>query len=260
MLAISLVRDIYGVASRPGDIGNDASLVIENRVDKGGFSHVGTTYDRNLDRILFTFALLWFEACGDRSEALRDCRLKFVEISPMGCRDAPLMIKAQLAEFGGIGICLCRVHLVRKEDHIPFFLSKESGEFAIDRVDSFPGIDNEQDKVRSMDRDIGLGPNLVGKTIIEEGADSSGVREFIGHLGFGDLSCNPVAGDSWLVVNDGNPSTREAVEDRRFTHVRTSDDGDLGEGATRHQIQDGYDQTRAIGGCPLSHTGILKAR
>ena len=102
----------------------------------------------------------------------------------------------------------------------------------VDGGEALVGIDDEEDDVGGGDGDIDLEGDLLGKAIIEGGADAAGIDDVAGDGG-GFAGCgDAIAGDTRLVVDDGDFPPGEAIEDGGFPDVRAANDGD-----GRHEVE-----------------------
>ena len=106
----------------------------------------------------------------------------------------------------------------------------------VDRVDPGAGVNDENNGISGVHRDTSLDGDLIGKSVVIESPDATGVDEFTGRLGARASRGNTIPRDSGHVVHDGDTTSHKAVEKRGFPDVGTSDDGDL-EWADRHCLR-----------------------
>ena len=118
------------------------------------------------------------------------------------------------------------IDFVDDEENGGFGFAELLSKSQIDGGEAFVGIDNEKDDVASGDGDIHLKGDLFGKAIIEGRADAAGIDDIAGDGSGFARRRDPVTGDARLIVDDGDFSPCEAIEDGRFPDVRAANDGD----------------------------------
>ena len=88
------------------------------------------------------------------------------------------------------------------------------------------GVDDEEDEVCSLHGDVRLDADLLVEPILDAAANAAGVDERTGDLGGRRRCGDTVAGDAWLVVDDGDLPPGKAVEEGGLPDIRASYDGD----------------------------------
>ena len=103
---------------------------------------------------------------------------------------------------------------------------QETGEGDVGRGQLGAAIYNHDDDGGFGEGDLGLEEDFGGDEFGVVGDDAAGVDEAgVGGLPL-DEAIDAVAGDSWLVANDGAARTCEAIEERRLADVGAAADGD----------------------------------
>ena len=120
------------------------------------------------------------------------------------------------------------VRLVGDTQHRLIDVAQPLGDFLIQGSESGAGVDDEQDHIRRLDARGDLIFDLLGQIV---GVfDSHPAR--IDQLKKAAIDIHQVrhaiARDSGHVVDNGQTSTGQPIEDAGFAHVRTTDNDDLG--------------------------------
>ena len=97
----------------------------------------------------------------------------------------------------------------------------------VNGVDPGTGVNDENNGVSGVHRDASLDGDLIGKSVVIESPDSTGVDEFTGRFSARASRGNTIPRDSGHVVHDGNTTSHKAIEERGFPDVGTSNDGYL---------------------------------
>ena len=142
--------------------------------------------------------------------------------------------KAQLEDLVGEVALARRVRLVRGDDDLPPGAAKQLRDLAIDRGQPLADVEQQDDHLRLVDRDAGLGLDgplgrILGTVQVEAGSVHHG--EFA-PAPVGD-AVKPVARQAGLRIHDGLAPAEDAVEQGRLADVRPADDGNDG---ARHDV------------------------
>ena len=90
------------------------------------------------------------------------------------------------------------------------------------------GIDDEEDQIGGLHRDVRLDGDLLAEAVIDGGADAAGVDQRASVDRGRGWRGDAVAGDARLIVDDRDFPPGKAVEEGGLSDVRTSDDGNGG--------------------------------
>ncbi len=144
---------------------------------------VGTAHDGDFDRIRQVGFLGCFFGKSESNQFLVKDFLQFPEVSSVGRREVDLRRETQGRELRGEGVGLGGVDFVHEEHHRSAARPEMPGDVPIDGVETLAGVDHEKNQVGRGDRDIGLGPDLLGETVRDDDPDPPGVAEFVGDPG-----------------------------------------------------------------------------
>jgi hypothetical protein len=244
-IGFDLERHVDRIASGAGDgTYNDTSGLGEG-INDGRLADIGPADDGKSKRFLAAGA---GAGTGGRRVFCRGNRRFGGEQRDGGIHeivDAPFVdrtdredsIETEFGEIGdGIGLA-CGIDLVGGDDDRFSALPQAAGDFAVEGHDAFASIDDEEDGVSGLDGEADLFQGGLDDGIADflapEQTDTACIHEGKGApapLGF---RADAVAGDAGLIVNDGDATPDEAIEECRFSHVRASNDGYEG----RHGIR-----------------------
>ena len=123
------------------------------------------------------------------------------------------------------GLAVLALALVGDQQHRLVGAADEIGEGAIGRRQSGAGIDHEQQRVRELDRGLGLllharGQRALGALVEARSVDD---REF--EIAEPRLAFAPVARDAGHVIDQRELPPDQPVEQGRFADIRPADDG-----------------------------------
>lgn len=117
---------------------------------------------------------------------------------------------------------------VGQQDHRAAPAAQPVGEMIVHRRDAGAAVDDEQHGSGFLHRRLGLQPHAAGDGlaigIFQAGRIDGGEFEIAEMCG----TLAAVAGDTGRVVDNGQPSSDQAIEQRRFADIRPADNGDLG--------------------------------
>lgn len=219
------IREIDCIAGGAGDFGNDGAFVLEDGVDQGGFAGIGFTNHCEFDPDLFcdfhAFFGLDVKGFDDRIDFIDE----FGEVAAVLRGNEHTVREAERGEIGEGGFVFVVIDLIEDEKDGWFGFAEFLGECLVDGGESFLGIDDEKDEIGRLHRDVGLHSDLFTKAIIERCADTAGIDEGTGMGGEGAGRGNAIAGHAWLIVDDGDFSTCEAVKEGGFPDIGATDDG-----------------------------------
>ena len=201
---------------------NDRALLAEQGVEQRRLAHVGAPHDRKRE-----FGLVGRNRAFGR-QALDDRVEQIARPLAVQRRDDNRFAESQSRELAGhLQLDAFRFGLVRGQDHRPARLAHDVHDVVVERRKTGRGVDDEDDDVGFVCRDLGLGARLArhivaaAHTRIDTGGVDDAERASVPL----DKRVKPVAGDAGFVVDDRKSLAREPVEERAFAHVRASDDG-----------------------------------
>ena len=148
----------------------------------------------------------------------------------MNCADGEHFLEAEPEKFVHVFFREARVHLVdRDQDGLaaaPQFLC----DFTVEGHNAFLHVDDKNNCARSFNGDFhlferGFDNDIFGFFAAQQ-TDAAGIHERERFSVPFSFHADAVARDTGLVVNDGNAPFDDAVEQRGFSDVGTTDDGD----------------------------------
>lgn len=226
------IRKIDRIASGAGDFGNDGPFVLEDGVDKRGFSGVGFADHCEFDPDLFGDFHAFFGLDVKGFDDGIDFIDEFGEVATVFCGNEHAIREAKRGEIGEGGFVFVVIDLVEDEKDWWFGFAEFLRERLVDGGEAFLGIDNEKDEIGRLHCDVGLHSDLFAKAIVKRCADAACIDERAGMGGEVTGRGNAIAGDAGLIVDDGDFPTRKAVKERGFPDIGATDDGD-----SRHKFQ-----------------------
>ena len=220
------VGEIDRITGGPGDVRDNCALILEDGVDEGGLSGVGLANDGELDAGRFGDFGNCLDFGGERGEDPVHFFGEETEIPAVLCGDGDAISKSKTSEVAIDALVLVVIDLVEDEPDGRLGLAELLAEGLVDRAEAFLAIDDEEDQVGRFHGDVRLDLDLGAESVVEGCADATCVDDRAGVVRQRAGRGNAVAGDARLVVDDGDASSGEAVEDGGFPDVRASDDGD----------------------------------
>lgn len=218
--------DVHGIARGPGDLADDGALLLEDGVDEGGFTSVGTADDGDFHRPIRRFGGAMYGVLGRESQALGNDIDEVVDSQAMDGADFGEVAEAQLGELGGAHATVLGVGLVADEDDGLLGAAEDEGELVVHGIDALDDIDHKDEEIGDFERNGSFDLNLFGEDVLGFGSDAAGVHEFEEFGATAALGGDAVAGDARHVVDDGDVLAGEAIEEGRFPDVGATDNGD----------------------------------
>jgi len=235
VFVFELAGQVNGIARGAGDIGDDGAIVLQNGIRQRGFSGIGFADNGNADA--FGLAHFWRFAEGvrNRLQGGVDGIDELAEIATVFGGDCDALSETELGEVRPRGFVFVVIDLIHHQQHGSLRLAEFLAESGIDRGDAIVGIDDKQNQIGSGNGDIGLKSDLLGKAVIERRANAAGIDDFTGKLGHLRGCGEAVTGNACLIVNDGDFSTNETIEQSRLSHIRATNDSNSGHGGIMSQ-------------------------
>jgi hypothetical protein len=211
---------IDGVDGRPGPRVDDGPLGAGDAVEQGGFAGVRASEERDArDRLVARlFGLGGREVPDDRG-------LELVHATTMQ-RDDP--VHAELVEQVRVMLLLIAVDLVGGEDRRAIALTEACDRHAIPFCGSRRSVEDAHDDVGFRDGGFHAPRDPHAERVVAHGVEAARIDERDVPASHVRVGVVPVASDALHVVDDGDGTTREAVEERALAHVGAADDGDEG--------------------------------
>ena len=249
LFVVALERDVDAVARGAGLVVDHHALFTEHAVDQRGLADVGTADDGDLDAVLLARAgdARGFLAFGDVLLRRRFQRFDLVvlgehakhffqhrlDAAPVGGGDRQRIAQAQRAELGARQVRVDGVDLVGDQETALVALAQVLGNQLVGGGQASARVDHEQHRIGFLDGQQRLLGHLGVDAFLVAG-DPAGVDDDVGAalpLGFAVLA---VAGQAGKLGDDGVAGTGQAVEQGRFAHVGTADQGNYGNHAALH--------------------------
>ena len=146
----------------------------------------------------------------------------------MSSRDGNPGAQSKLGKIPRNVIEFLMICLVDNEADLFGCLTELLGDRLVDRRQTFTRINEKEDNVSSVHCDLRFGRYRLGEVCISEGSEASGIHKVAWDTGEIAWGRDPVAGDSGLVMHDGNGATCQPVEESGLSHIGTSYEGDYG--------------------------------
>lgn len=175
-------------------------------------------------------------------EVMADAIDQFIEVAVVLRADRKRFGETEPVEVMGEIFMFRGVDLVDEEDHGRAALAEDGSELLIHRGQSVLGVGHEEDQRGRFDGDVRLEPDLGGESVLKAGTDAAGIDDFEGARAAGAKGGDPVPGHTGFIVDDGDATADEAVENGGLADVGTPDDGDDGAWRGRCGIGHGRDE------------------
>jgi hypothetical protein len=138
--------------------------------------------------------------------------------------------KTKLGKFRSTYIGPASVHFVDGHENGFAAAAETGGGFTVEWDDTFLNIDDKDYDIGGLDREFDLVEGGASNNIIRlfaaKQADAAGIHEGKwAAMPFG-FNGNTIAGYTRAVVDDGDSAPDNAVEQRGFSYIRATDDGD----------------------------------
>ena len=143
--------------------------------------------------------------------------------------DGKNFVEAERGEFRGLGFDARGIDFVDGDQHRFGAAAQTLGGLAIERHDTFPHIDHQDDDVGGFDGELHLFEGRFDDDIIRlfaaQQSDAAGVHQrerSAAPFGFG---ADAVAGDARLIVNDSDAASDNAIKESGLADVWAANDG-----------------------------------
>jgi hypothetical protein len=200
--ACSVVGDVNRIAGSAGNLGDDGAIVVKDCVYQRGFSGIGSSNYDDLETSDARCFLSFAHGFSKWSQAGVECIQQGFDISPMGCGYANSVTEAKPREISCNVVEFLMVTLVDYQAYLFGSFAKLLSNGLVYGSVSFPGIYEKKYDVRSIDCDLCLSANGLGKVGISKGSDASGIHQVAGYLSQVAGGRDSVPGDPRLVMND----------------------------------------------------------
>ncbi len=232
IFVLERIGKVDRVAGGAGDAGNDRAFILQDGVHQRGFAGVRFADDGELDADFFRDFGDGFSFGNERSDDGVDFIAELAEISAVFGGDKNAGTESEAGEIGESRFVFGIVDLVEDEQHWGFGFAELLGKRLVDRREAVVGINDKKDQIRRFHRDVRFDRHLIAETVVDIRTDTTGIDQRARSDGGFRRSRDAVAGDAGLVMDDRNLSPGEAIEERGFSDVRASDNGN-----GRHKIR-----------------------
>ena len=138
--------------------------------------------------------------------------------------DGQSVLEAKPAEFASVVHMLVMVDLVDDQEHLLFHAAQELGQILVNSVEASLAVYDEENQVCGGHGDLGFRAHLFGKTRVDIAADTAGVNDAEGSIPQRADRIDAVAGDTGLVVDDGDLAPCKPVKKCGFPDVGSAYD------------------------------------
>gem|GEM_PF-4291241 len=136
----------------------------------------------------------------------------------------------EFVELVGEVVVRAFVAFVGGEKHGKVAFAQAARHFAVERLDTEGGVDDKNQRGGILQGGLDLGENAgldhIGRALVVEQADATGVDQFKAFVAISNLHGEAVAGDPGAFVDDGHAAADHPVEQGRLADVGTTDNGD----------------------------------
>ena len=207
---------IDGISRRPGKRIHDDARFAENRVGQRRFADIRPPDKAEGDLTFIGFFFLVRQIGNDFIQEIADA-------DAMRARHREGVAQTQCIEFGRIGEAIDIIDFIDRQNDGFVALIEHARDLLIIVVQSGPAVDHENDDIRFVDSDL----NLRADFLLEWG-----VRDFdAARIDDSEFSRQPfadpvkaVSGDARGVFDNRSAGSDDAVENRRFSDVRGTDE------------------------------------
>ena len=226
--AVELEPDVDRVAGRPRPLRDDHPVRMRQGVDQGRLAGVGAADGGDLHHGVGRLEVV---AGG---EHLLDQLGEGVPVAILMGRDGDRLAAPELVELAPPVVHLRGVGLVHDQDDRRVDVAEPLRDLLVEGHHAVADIDDEEDQVGLGQRRLDLTVDVVGQVVAIDHADAAGIDqlEVAGVLLVADVpqGPHPIARDPRHVIDDGDPTAGEPVEQRRLADVGPSHDHDFGNG------------------------------
>jgi hypothetical protein len=218
------------VARGPRDLADERSLVAEEGIEQGGLPDVGTSHDGDPCHAILALGGLGRRRGQDLERSVE----QVVDADAVLGGDHQDLLEAKL-EYLVPEMLLARdVGLVRRDDHRSPRPAEQLGDVTVDRRQTLPDVEQEDDGICFLDGDPGL---CLDVGLAEFPVRRSAVELQPGGVDHRELASQPLADAVEAVtrqaggrVHDRLSPADQSVEERGLADVGPADDGDDGAG------------------------------
>ena len=214
-LAVHFESDVDAVARGSRHLADDHPLVLDQRVDERAFADVAPPDDRH-----FHFGRLLVGSPVRRRQLGQDGLEQLVLVPVLLRADAQHVCRAQPIELVRLRIELRSVGFVRDEQHRTVDQTQPPGDFLVQGDQSAARVQHEYDHIRLVQSNGDLLFDLVAQVVDVVDADAACVDQLETAVPVLDHIRHPVASHPGHVVDNGQASTGEPVEDTGLADVR----------------------------------------
>ena len=219
LAALVLKWRVDGIARRPGLVVDDQPVLTEELVDQTRLADVRPADDGHVDG----FAFVGFRSIRQqRHEPIE----QIATALPHRCGHGERIAEAQLIERELARLVGEIVRLVHDQQQRPLRLTEKLGDLEVQRVDPRFDVDHEEQHVAVRDRLLDLRADRAVDRIGRPGDQAPGVHQPEPPAVPLSRREMPVAGHAGLRIDDRLAASDDAIEQRRFSDVGATDDGD----------------------------------
>ena len=162
------------------------------------------------------------------TDRIHDRLIQLAHPLAMSGRDRHRLTQPQAVGIEQTGLSGPAFRLVGQQDDRLARLAHDLGKGLVERHDTGARIDQQQTDIRILDRDLGLGAHLRLQTFLFLVVIAGGVDQTQVHIAETAHGLTAVARDARPVIDNRQRLSRQAIEQRRFSHIGPSNDGDAG--------------------------------
>jgi len=150
--------------------------------------------------------------------------------------DGENFFEAEFGKFGRAGFGPIGIHFVDRDKNGFAAATKSDGGFTVEWDNAFLNVDDEDNDVGGFDGEFDLFQSGTGNDVVRfltpKEADAASIDKGKSATVPFRLRGDPIAGYTRAVVNDGNATADNPIEECGFSDVRATDDSDESRHAT----------------------------